>query len=132
MAKTSSATEVKLASNYESLRNQLKKKEFQERLDRPLAFWALPSDRRLPNALLKRTLRDLFNHSFEELATTAGIGRKKLEMFIKLLVRATKEDAEDAKVENLPGADEVPATGLDEKGRFDPLRVSEMVWVKWR
>ena len=53
-------------------------------------------------------------------------------MFIKLLVRATKEDAADAKVENLPGAEEVPATGLDESGRFDPLRVSEMVWVKWR
>jgi hypothetical protein len=132
MAKTSSATEVKLASNYESLRSTLKKKEYEDRLDRPLAFWALPSDRRLPNALLKRTLRDLFHQSFEQLAATAGIGRKKLEMFIKLLVRATKADAADAKVENLPGAEEVPATGLDESGKFDPLRVSEMVWVKWR
>jgi hypothetical protein len=132
MAKTSSATEVKLASNYESLRNTLRKKEFEDRLDRPLAFWALPSDRRLPNALLKRTLRELFTESFEQLATTAGIGQKKLEMFIKLLVRATKDDAADAKIENLPGADEVPATGLDETGQFDPLRVSEMVWVKWR
>ncbi len=132
MAKTSSATEVKLANNYESLRNTLKKKEYEDRLDRPLAFWALPSDRRLPNALLKRTLRELFAQSFEQLASTAGIGRKKLEMFIKLLVRATKSDAADAKVENLPGAEEVPATGLDESGKFDPQRVSEMVWIKWR
>src|SRR5436190_17461649 len=114
MAKTSSADDVKLATNYESLRATLLHEQYAGRLDRPLAFWALPSDRRLPNALLKRTLRDLFNLSFEQLAATAGIGRKKLEMLIKLLVRATKEDAEDAKVENLPGADEVPATGLDE------------------
>src|SRR5437773_4501023 len=132
MAKTSSASDVKLANNYDSLRKTLLHKEYQDRLDRPVAFWALPNDRRLPTALLGRTLRELFKHSFEQLATTAGIGRKKLEMLIKLLVRATKQDAADAKLENLPGADEVPADGRDEKGRFDPMRVSEMVWVKWR
>src|SRR5207248_6820702 len=46
--------------------------------------------------------------------------------------RATKEDVPDAIVENLPGADEKLADGRDESGRFDPLRVSEMVWMKWR
>src|SRR5437588_4985072 len=132
MAKTSSADDVKLATNYESLRATLLHEQYAGRLDRPLAFWALPSDRRLPMALLGRTLRDLFNDSFEQLASTAGIGRKKLETFIKLLVRATKEDAADANIENLPGADETPADGRDESGRFDPLRVSELVWMKWR
>ena len=129
--KTSSATEVKLATNYESLPT-LQQKEFAERLDRPLAFWALASDRRLPTALLGRTLCDLFSLPFEQLAATAGIGRKKLETLIKLLVRATKEDAAEAKVENLPGADETPADGRDETGRFDAHRVSELVWMKWR
>src|SRR5437868_6677082 len=123
MAKTSSAAEVKLATNYESLRTTLLAREFAERLDRPLAFWALPSDRRLPTALLGRTLRDLFAQSFDQLAATAGIGRKKLETFIKLLVRATKEDAADANIENLPGAEEKPADGLDESGKFDHMRV---------
>jgi hypothetical protein len=66
------------------------------------------------------------------LAATAGIGRKKLETLIKLLVRATKEDAQGTSLEDLPGADETPADGRDEKGQFDPQRVSEMVWVKWR
>src|SRR5262249_3198165 len=94
--------------------------------------WALPNDRRLPTALLGRTLRELFKHPFDQLASTAGIGRKKLETLIKLLVRATKQDAADARLENLPGADEEPADGRDAKGRFDPARVSEMVWVKWR
>jgi len=132
MAKTSSASDVKLANNYDALRKTLQQKEFHDRLDRPLAFWALPNDRRLPTALLGRTLRELFKHPFDQLASTAGIGRKKLEMLIKLLVRATKQDAADAKLENLPGADEAPADGIDAKGRFDPARVSEMVWVKWR
>src|SRR4051812_26521381 len=132
MAKTSTASDVKLASNYDALRKTLLQKEFHARLDRPLAFWALPNDRRLPTALLGKTLRELFKHSFDQLASTAGIGRKKLEMLIKLLVRATKQDAVDAKLENLPGADEEPADGRDEKGQFDPLRVSEMVWTRWR
>jgi hypothetical protein len=132
MAKTSSATDVKLATNYESLRATLLSDQYVGRLDRPLAFWALPSDRRLPTAFLGRTLRDLLSHSFEELARTAGVGRKKLDTFIKLLVRATKEDAAGADIEDLPGADESPADGRDETGRFDPLRVSDMVWTRWR
>jgi len=132
MAKSSSADDVKLATNYEGLRETLRESRYADRLDRPLAFWALPSDRRLPTALLARTLRELFTQSFDQLAATAGIGRKKLEMFIKLLVRATKEESA-AKVEDyLPGADETPADGLDDEGKFDPLRVSDMVWTKWR
>jgi hypothetical protein len=132
MAKASSAADVKLASNYDSLRATLLSEEYADRLDRPLAFWALPSDRRLPTAFLGRTLRELLGESFEELAVTAGIGRKKLEMLLKLLMRATKEDAFDAKLEDLPGANELPADGRDESGKFDPLRVSEMVWIRWR
>jgi hypothetical protein len=81
---------------------------------------------------LGRTLSDLLGQSFDQLAVTAGIGRKKLETFIKLLVRATKEDAVEANLENLPGADEQPADGRGEDGQFDPSRVSEMVWMHWR
>jgi len=132
MSKSSSAADVKLASNYESLRATLLGEQYAARLSRPLAFWALPSDRRLPTAFLGRTLSDLLGQSFDQLAVTAGIGRKKLETFIKLLVRATKEDAAEANLENLPGADEQPADGRGEDGQFDPARVSEMVWLHWR
>jgi hypothetical protein len=89
MAKPTSADDVKLMSSYQSLRNTLQGDKYADRLDRQLAFWALPSDRRLPTAFLSRTLRDLLSHEFRDLAATAGIGRKKLETFIKLLVRAT-------------------------------------------
>src|SRR3954453_13681070 len=106
MTSTSSAADVKLATNYETLRTTLLSEPYASRLSRPLAFWALPSDRRLPTAFLGRTLRDLLSQPFEQLAATAGIGRKKLETFIKLLVRATKEDAAESQLENLPGADE--------------------------
>src|SRR3954447_1254814 len=106
MAKASSAADVKLATNFEALRSKLSGKEYAQRLDRPLAFWALPSDRRLPTGFLARTLRYLLSRDFDERPTTAGIGRKKLETFIKLLVRATKEDAPDTSLESLPGADE--------------------------
>src|SRR5262245_13677050 len=132
MTKTSSAADVRLASNYESLRNTLLTEKFAGRLNRPLAFWALPSDRRLPTAFLGRTLKDLLGQSFDQLAVTAGIGRKKLETLIKLLVRATKEENAAAVESYLPGSEEAPATGLNEQGKFDPLRVSEMVWTKWR
>jgi hypothetical protein len=132
MAKTTSAAEVRLATNFESLRKTLLSPKYQDRLSRPLAFWALPSDRRLPTAFLGRTLKDLLGQSFDQLSVTAGIGRKKLETFIKLLVRATKEDAPGVAIDDLPGADEAPADGRDAKGRFDPLRVSEMVWEKWQ
>jgi hypothetical protein len=132
MAKSSSADDVKLASNYESLRATLLSERYSGRLDRALAFWALPSDRRLPTAFLGRTLRDLLSHSFDQLAATAGIGRRKLETFLKLLVRATKEESEASTLGHLPGADERPADGRDEVGRFDPQQVSEMVWMKWR
>jgi hypothetical protein len=47
-----------------------------------------------------------------------------------LLVRATRRRRWRG-LEDLP-ADETPADGRDEKGQFDPQRVSEMVWVKWR
>jgi len=132
MAKTSSAAEVKLANHFETLKQTLQTAPYQGRLSRPLAFWALPSDRRLPTALLGRTLRDLLAQPFPQVAATAGIGHKKLETFIKLLVRATKEDSPGVEIKNVPGADEQPADGRDEAGHFDPSRVSEIVWMKWR
>jgi hypothetical protein len=132
MAKTSSAAEVKLGSHFETLKKTLQGEQYEARLNRQLAFWALPSDRRLPTALLGMTLRELLSQPFNQLAATAGIGHKKLETLIKLLVRATKEDGPEVAMENLPGADEQPADGRDEEGRFDPNRVSEVVWLKWR
>ena len=132
MSNSSALSDVKLSSHYDTLRATLLTPQYAERLNRPLAFWALPSDRRLPTVFLGRSLRDLLAHPYKELAATAGIGRKKLETFIKLLVRATKEEAAETQLTNVPGAEESLPDGHDESGRFDPLRVSELVWIKWR
>jgi hypothetical protein len=132
MTKPSSADDVKLMSSYESLRATLLGKQYVDRLDRQLAFWALPSDRRLPTAFLSRTLRELLSHEYRDLAATAGIGRRKLETFIKLLVRATKEDATNSTLEQLSETEAVSPDGLDAEGKFDPLLVSEMLWGRWQ
>ncbi|HEX5103174.1 MAG TPA: hypothetical protein VFV87_05155 [Pirellulaceae bacterium] len=133
MNKSTSADDVKLMSSYESLRGTLLSDKFRDRLDRQLAFWALPSDRRLPTAFLHRTLDDLLSCSYKELASTAGIGHKKLQTFVKLLVRATKEDASNTTLDEIHAAEEeTPLAGLDSDGQFDPALVSEMVWIQWR
>jgi hypothetical protein len=133
MPKPSSADDVKLMSSYETVKSTLLEPRFADRLEKPLAFWALPSDRRLPTAFLGRTLRDLLHTPFPLLAATAGIGRKKLVTFVKLLVRATKDESTgpDTLVE-LREEEAAPITGTDEAGNFDPTRVSEVVWAKWR
>jgi hypothetical protein len=133
MPKPSSADDVKLMSSYETVKALLLEAQFADRLDKPLAFWALPNDRRLPTAFLGRTLRDLLNTPFPMLAATAGIGRKKLMTFVKLLVRATKDENTGPDTLNVLREEEaIPITGTDDSGNFDPTRVSEVVWAKWR
>ena len=70
-----------------------------EHLDKPLAYWALPTDRRLPLAFLSRPLRELLDASFEELAQTPGIGQKKMKSFVKLLARVANTDPADLPTE---------------------------------
>ncbi len=133
MPKPSSADDVKLMSSYETVKATLQEPSYADRLDKPLAFWALPNDRRLPTAFLGRTLRDLLHTPFPMLAATAGIGRKKLMTFVKLLVRATKDGNTGPDTLNeLREEEAAPITGTDDAGNFDPTRVSEVVWAKWR
>ena len=66
-----------LARRFQSVCETLKQDRFSDRLTKPLAFWVLPSDRRLPLALLNRTIYQLIHSPFEDLAATPGIGRKK-------------------------------------------------------
>src|SRR5215471_19625062 len=90
MGKASSLEDFKQIASYQSLRKQILDEGGTEHLERPLAYWALPGDRRLPTAFLGRPLGELLNLPFEELSATPGIGRKKLGSFLKLLRRAMK------------------------------------------
>ncbi len=129
MNQASSVEEYKQISSFQSLCQTLGDEKFADRMSKPLAYWALQSDRRLPLAFLGRTLGDLISKSYEELAATPGIGRRKMGSLLRLLTRATKEtpiadtDAGDLKR---------VADRSGRRGEFDPGSVSEAVWERWR
>ena len=134
MKRITSVEDHKLAALYESVRETLRGSKYSERTGKPLAFWALPKDRRLPLALLGYSLKDLLAHSFDELSATAGVGKKKLHSLVKLLHRATK----DQPLEATPLLDEFAAkkkrtrTAKPEPSGFNPAVVSELLWEQWR
>ncbi|MBN2217064.1 MAG: hypothetical protein JW719_06780 [Pirellulales bacterium] len=107
-------------------------------LEKPLAFWALPNDRRLPSAFLNRTLKDLLDSSYSELAATPGVGSKKMLSLVDLLARAADTDPADlAPVAIIPRRDgdhRAPGAGRGSRraAGFNPNQVSEVAWGKWR
>lgn len=132
--KTTSVEELRAISRFESLRQILTSEEYADHLDRPLAYWALPTDRRLPLAFLGRTLRDLLGTPFAELSETPGIGQKKIYSFVQLLARAAKTDPSELPVDLERTLDQAAASGgpLVDGNGFDPGMVSEVVWSQWR
>jgi hypothetical protein len=136
LRKTTSVEEVQLVSRFEGLRRILLAEKYADHLDKPLAYWALPTDRRLPLALLGRTLRDLLDTSFPDLAATPGIGQKKINSFVRLLARAADTDPADLPSGMLPLDDGAPDAAADGNGAatdgFDPSNISEIVWSQWR
>lgn len=133
--KTTSVEELQVISRFESLRHILLTDQYADHLDKPLAYWALPTDRRLPLAFLGRTLGDLLNTPFAELSGTPGIGQKKLSSFVKLLARAANTDPSELPVDVTDLRHRGPGAMPDNKGGlngFDPDSVSEVVWGQWR
>ena len=102
---------MQVVSRFESLRKILLSEQYADHLKKPLAYWALPTDRRLPLAFLGRTLEDLLRTPFSELTNTPGIGQKKICSFVKLLARAANTDPAE-----LPLDDVAIPTGGAESG----------------
>src|SRR5438093_2350080 len=80
--------EYQLAHRFDELCRHLKDSVVAQPGALPLAYWALPTDRRLPKALLGLSLRDIVGTPFAKLRATPGIGAKKLATLIELLERA--------------------------------------------
>lgn len=120
--------ELQLLSRFENLRKVLLSPERAPLLDKPLADWAFPSDRRLPFVLLGRTLRDLLNTPFMELAATPGIGQRKIRSLVELLNRAATCDPHVVVGTLAAPAPQTPA----EPESFAPGEVSEVLWDQWR
>lgn len=132
MKKPVSVEQYKLVTSFDSVRHTLLTKNDQ-RLAKPLAYWAMPNDRRLPLALLDKTLNDLLSHPFDELSATPGIGQKKMGALIKLLLRAANEPEHDVPF-GIPdlaeGEDGSDPASLTPNG-FDGSAVSETDWNRW-
>jgi hypothetical protein len=130
MTKSPSADDVKIRAAIDNARTLMAGPGFEDRLDKPLAFWTLPTDRRLPLAFLPRTLRDLLAQPYETLVATSGIGKKKMQTLVKLLGRAIKNDPHDLSTFDLDGKPSKRETAPE--SQFDPDTVSELVWLQWR
>lgn len=134
---TATATDPQIVDRFESLRQLLLSSPYADHLDKPLAYWALPSDRRLPLALLGRPLGLLLNTPLAKLSATPGIGRKKIASLLDLLARAADTDPAELPPDILaqpnaatPHAKYTPPHS--DNGQFDPMAVSEFTWAQWR
>ncbi len=131
-----SVDQLQVVGRFEGLRRMLATETYVEHLDKPLAYWALPTDRRLPLAFLGRSLRDLLSTPFAELSATPGIGRKKMASFVQLLARAANTDPAELPAEILdPPAVGTAAIGNGhpaENDGFDPCNISDVTWAQWR
>ena len=134
LAKTTSVEELQVVSRFESLRKILLSDSYVQHLDRPLAYWALPTDRRLPLALLGRTLHDLLNTPFSDLIATPGIGQKKIRSFVTLLSRVANTDPSELPLDlvSVPENGHSNGAAATLPNGFDPAGVSEVVWSQWR
>jgi hypothetical protein len=128
-AKAATAEDYTLKSEFEDLKERLSSTEYADRMSRPLSYWALPNDRRLPYALLGRKVEQLLSASFEELSSTPGIGRKKIASLMMLLRRVLAEKPVPPETSDGPG----PQTlAMGRAGDFDASLVSESLWATWR
>jgi hypothetical protein len=134
-SKSASVEELQVLSRFEGLRKILLSAQYTDHLKKPLAYWALPADRRLPLALLGRTLEELLQTPFSELSNTPGIGQKKINSFVKLLARAANTDPSDLPTDTLPlpvAETELAESDCGSVDAFSPASVSEVVWGQWR
>jgi hypothetical protein len=134
--KVTSVEDYKIVSSFQSLKKTLLDDKFADRLEKPLAYWALPNDRRLPLAFLGRTIKDLLATPFEELSATPGIGQKKISSLVKLLSRATKDHPPAVPFGltelNEPKKPAIVEQLAPETAGFDPAIVSEALWAQWQ
>lgn len=132
MNRTSAVVEFKLVARFEKLRKQLLDESYSDRLDKPLAFWVLPNDRRLPLAFMGWTIRDLLSTPFEELLGTAGVGQKKIISLVALLARVATELPSDDMSDGEFATSELSSDGVNGDDVFEPATVSEALWTKWQ
>lgn len=134
-AKLTSTQDYQLLTCFEEIRKTLMDERYEDRRSKPLAYWTLPTDRRLPLVFLRRSLGDLLQTPFEELVATPGVGRKKIRSLVQLMYRAAAEELPPVpfglmdwttRSENAAQPDPCGAMAT-----VDPGLVSEQLWSRW-
>jgi hypothetical protein len=132
MSKPISVEHFRYASSFETLTKTLTNGQYADDQEKSLAYWVVPSDRRLPQAFLGRKLSDVLSTPFDDLAATPGVGQKKMKALLKLLTRIAQRQ---------PAAPDPAALDAPErrngsrrhrgKDEFDAAAVSEETWSQW-
>ena len=132
MNRAATLEEYHLENAFTQLRNRLRHDpKLKDRLDKPLAFWAIRADKRLPFALLGCTLGNILGRDFADLAATPGVGVKKISALLMLLERAASEPA--VTMDFSPPVKQKTAKSEPVASEaFDPNTVSESQWSGWR
>jgi len=132
MNRSSVVVEFRLVSSFEEVRHKLLSPDCADRLDKPLGYWALPTDRSSPIALMGRSLRELLDTPFEQLHATPGIGQKKIHSLVELLDRAARPEPPGAIANEAAPLDEPTAALSPDNMHVDTSIVSEALWVQWQ
>ena len=131
---------VQLAARFDSVCRQLNEPQFIGWHHRPLLFWTLRDDRRLPRTFLSEPVGTLIGRNYTDLIRTRGVGHKKMTALVELLERAVQTQALGVPPSTTVPAESdglwsgVPAGVALHKpvGLHDPERVSDAMWEEWR
>jgi hypothetical protein len=117
--------EYSIRARFDEISQLLRDSRFASRCEKPIGYWALTGDRRLPYALLERTVGDIVASSFKDLSQTPAIGKKKMAALVMLLERVVDE--------RQPVPAKIPQeVFVSQDDRFAPEAVSESHWEAWR
>jgi hypothetical protein len=119
------AAEYSVRAQFDDLCRRLAEEQVKHQLDRPLGYWALAGDRRLPYALLDQRVREIIQTPFAELSRTPGIGKKKLASLVTLLERVVRDRTDTTIVTDSNASSRLPDS-------FSLEAVAESHWELWR
>ena len=114
--------EHRLGAQYLELRETLRSQKYKRHLEKRLAYWINPSDKRLPIALLGQTVGEILDMSLGELLRYPSIGEKKFSALVSLLGRIV-----DTPESLLPTLSEI-SVNVSTKPQPFPADDSEMRW----
>lgn len=128
LVKTALTGQFALMSEFEEICHQFAATTNVGWHEKPISHWARQGDRRLPYALLRRSVGELIHASFADLASTPGIGPKKIASLLVLLRRALNDQGSQEHASDVESRKSIAGS----KAVFDANAVSESTWEVWR